>query len=253
MSETTDFAFSYEYGVDIDVTPDAELPTWQRIRFPSAIDPQTTPITQPAETYDDLGSPNAVKLSESWTLGFTVQAQRAPSTGAFLPEVEALLAATRPDAVGQKATRRFRWYDKPAAGTPNPDEAYTGKGTVTVNRQNTGNDQIAGFSVTVTGQGRRTKITNPAVPTGGGAPTVTSALPSGAAVGAQITIKGAGFTGVTGATGVKVGAVNATSYTVVDSYTIVAVVPAGTAGSAPITVTHPTNGASAAFAYTRGA
>lgn len=162
MSETlpeTDFAFSYEYGVDINVGT-AITPDWQRIRFISAVDPQRNPITQPAETYDDLGAPNAAVLSESWTLGFTVQAQRLPD-GKFLPEVEALLSAARPIAVGKLASRDFRWYDKPAVGTPNADEAYQGRGTVQINRQNTGNDQIAGWTVTITGQGRRTQIPNP--------------------------------------------------------------------------------------------
>ncbi|MFJ3957698.1 IPT/TIG domain-containing protein [Arthrobacter sp. NPDC090010] len=84
------------------------------------------------------------------------------------------------------------------------------------------------------------------------APTVTGATPSGAAAGSLITIKGAGFTGTTGATGVKIGGTNATSYTVVDDTTIVATIPAGSAGSVPIVVTSPA-GASAAFSYTRGA
>lgn len=159
--EITEFAYSYEYAFDVDITPEAVEPTWQFVRFSSAIDPQVSPITQDGATYDDKGSPNQVKTSESWTLGATVQAHRLLS-GSFLPEVEALLAATRPDAVGNKATRRFRWYDKPAEGAANPNEAYQGIGTVQVNRQNTGNDQIAGFTVTVTGQGRRVQIPNPA-------------------------------------------------------------------------------------------
>ena len=93
------------------------------------------------------------------------------------------------------------------------------------------------------------------VPAEGGAnpPSLTSALPSGAAQGAQVTITGSGFTGVTGAAGVKFGSTNATTYTVVDPSTIVAVVPAGSAGSANIVVTHPTSGASTALPYTRGA
>lgn len=84
------------------------------------------------------------------------------------------------------------------------------------------------------------------------APTITAATPTAAAAGSMVTIKGSGFTGVTGAAGVKIGATNATSYTIVDPNTIVAVVPAGSAGSAPIVVTNAT-GASAAFPYTRGA
>lgn len=159
MSESTEFGFSYEYGIDIN-TGTTAAPVWTPIRFPSAIDPQSTPITQDAATYDDLGSPNAVKLSESWTAGFTIQQHRL-GTGKYLPEVEKLLELGGPDAVGNSATGEFRWYDKPANGVPNPDEAYQGRATVQINRQNTGNDQIGGWTVTLTGQGRRTQIANP--------------------------------------------------------------------------------------------
>ena len=162
MSVTTEFGFSYEYGVDIQlmVAGTPPVPTWQPIRFISAVDPQVSPISQDAATYDDLGSPNAVKLSESWTLSFTIQQHRL-TDGSFLPEVEALLALTKPDAVGNLATGTFRWYDKPASGTAHADEAYEGDGTVQMNRQQTGNDQIGGWSVTITGRGRRRQITNP--------------------------------------------------------------------------------------------
>lgn len=153
---TTEFGFSYEYGVDVKTGEDEFTP----IRFISAVDPQVQPITQDAATYDDLGSPNAVKLSESWTLAFTIQQHRT-SDGQFLPEVEALLALSKPNAVGNLARGTFRWYDKPASGDPHPDEAYEGDGTVQINRQQTGNDQIGGWSVTITGQGRRRQITNP--------------------------------------------------------------------------------------------
>lgn len=84
------------------------------------------------------------------------------------------------------------------------------------------------------------------------APVVTAATPGGLAVGGLLKISGRYFALVSGVTGVKIGGVNATSYTVDDDSTIYAVVPAGTAGSAPITVTNPT-GVSNSFAYTRGA
>lgn len=159
MSVTTEFGFSYEYAVDINLGT-AESPNWQQIRFISAVDPQVTPVTQDAATYDDLGSPNAVKLSESWTLGFSVQVQRQ-SSGGFLPEVEKLLALAGPDSVGNQATGHFRWYDDPATGIPSDNDAFEGRGTVQVSRGQTGNDQIGAWSVTITGQGRRTSITNP--------------------------------------------------------------------------------------------
>lgn len=83
-------------------------------------------------------------------------------------------------------------------------------------------------------------------------PTISAATPSAAAAGATVTITGTGFTSVTGASSVKFGATNATSYTVVSDTSITAVMPAGSAGSAAIVVTNAV-GASTAFAYTRGA
>jgi len=157
---TTEHVFSYEYSVDINLGT-SEVPIWQQIRFISAVNPQVTAVTKDGATYDDEGAPHPVKTSESWTLDFTIQAHRTIADGSFLPEVEALLALTWPDAVGDAATGEFRWYDDPVNQNPNPDEAFQGTGTVTMTRQNTGNDDLAGWTVTITGQGRRTHIANP--------------------------------------------------------------------------------------------
>lgn len=157
--EATEFGFSYEYGVDVNLGS-KETPDWQPIRFISAVDPQATPVTKDAQTYDDKGAPNEVRTSESWTLGFTIQQHRTDD-GSYLPEVEALLALAAPDAVGNAATGQFRWYDKPAEGAPNPDDAFEGDATVQINRGQTGNDDIGGWSVTLTGRGRRRQIENP--------------------------------------------------------------------------------------------
>ncbi len=81
-------------------------------------------------------------------------------------------------------------------------------------------------------------------------PVVTAATPPGAAAGAMVEIVGNGLAGTTGAAGVKFGGTNATSYIVIDDSHIVAIVPEGDAGSAPIVVTTPA-GASAPLPYTR--
>lgn len=78
-------------------------------------------------------------------------------------------------------------------------------------------------------------------------PVITGATPAAAEAAATVTISGSGFTG---ATAVKFGASNATSFQVVSASSITAVMPAGSAGSAQITVTTP-NGNST-FPYTRG-
>lgn len=92
----------------------------------------------------------------------------------------------------------------------------------------------------------------PTLSESGAVATVTSALPSAVAATGVVTITGVRFTGTTGAAGVKFGSTNATSYVVLSDSAIVAVMPAGSAGSAAITVTNAT-GASATYAYTRGA
>ena len=81
-----------------------------------------------------------------------------------------------------------------------------------------------------------------------GVPAPVSASPSGAAAGAPVVILGSRFSG---SSAVKFGAVSAV-FTVVNDSTIVATVPAGTAGSAPVTVTNG-SGVSSALPYTRGA
>lgn len=248
---TTELAYSYEYALDVNLGTHAS-PTWQQIRFSSAINPQVSDVSKDGATYDDDGAPHPIKTSESWTLSATVQAHRLQDgSGLFLPEVEALLAAAGPEATGNAATKEFRWYDDPVGQEPNPNEAYQGVGTVKMERLATGNDDIAGWNLTVTGQGRRTRIANPSTATSGAAPAISSVLPSGAAAGAMVTIAGTGFTGVTGAAGVKFGGTNAAAYVVASATKIYATLPAGSAGSAAVIVTHPTNGASASFAYTR--
>lgn len=159
----SDMGFSYEYGVDVFLPAAGDVleAVWQPVRRVTAVDPQAPPVTTEAATYDDKGSPNAPKIGESWTLGFQVQVQRLATSGLYLPEVEHLMNLAAPDAVGSKAVGTFRWYDKPRAGAPNPDDAYEGDGTVQISRGQTGNDGVGSWQVQITGQGPRRRIDNP--------------------------------------------------------------------------------------------
>ncbi len=159
-----------------------------------------------------------------------------------------MLAATRPDATGTLATREFRWYDDPVDQDPNPDEAYQGTGTVKMTRQNTGNDDLAGWNVEITGVGRRTHIANPSTASSAsGAPVIASVLPTGQGAGDLVTITGTGFTGTTGVT---FNAIAADAFVVVSNTKIVATLPTDSAGAVPVIVTNAV-GASAAVSYTR--
>lgn len=83
-----------------------------------------------------------------------------------------------------------------------------------------------------------------------GVPVISSVTgqPEPATTGQMVTIKGTRFTGVTNVT---IGGTAATDWTVIDAETIVATMPAGTAGPVPVVVTNNV-GPSAAFTYTRG-
>lgn len=110
-------------------------------------------------------------------------------------------------------------------------------------------------TATFTWQGAPTKMSPSDITAAIGStadPAVTSATPTAATTGSLLQIVGQGFTGVTGASHVTIGGVNASSYRVVSDNVIVAVVPSGSAGSAPIIVTNA-SGASPSFPYTRGA
>jgi hypothetical protein len=78
-------------------------------------------------------------------------------------------------------------------------------------------------------------------------PIISTVLPSGAAAGELVTITGSGFTG---ATSVTVGGTEVADFPVINDGYIVASLPAGAAGSAPVIVTNA-QGASTAKAYTR--
>lgn len=154
-TESTQYGFSYEYGVDIWITD-----KWQPIRFISSVNPAVSAKEVDAATYDDNGADHPVRVGETPSLSFYVQMHRL-ANGNFLPEVEALLAATRPNAVGSLGVVKVRYYDKPVNHNPNPQEAYELTATVSAERAATGNAELSGWNFTLNGQGARKSITNP--------------------------------------------------------------------------------------------
>lgn len=127
-----------------------------------------------------------------------------------------------------------RWYERTTGG-----EAYDGWVLVQWEPQGGDAPGLEEVSVTLLGQGARSAITNPysatAVPVVNGLSPATGP----AAGGTNVVISGSGFTGVSGATGVKFGTTNATEYTVVSDGRIVAKAPAQAASTKNVTVTNP--------------
>ena len=243
---------SFEYGLDINVGTTGS-PIWQPVRRISGFQPTPTPTTQDAQTYDDLGAANSDVTGWSWTLAFNVQVNRSITTGAYLPEVEAILARTKPTAKGEAAVIEARWYHKPETGAANEADAGQGFATVAYTRQNTGPaGEIEVLAVTLTGKGPYEEITNPF--TGwdtAAAPAITSVTSSvePAGTGDIVTITGTGFLG---ATAVTFDTIAAEDFEVISATTIVASLPTDTAGAVPVAVTTP-EGTSPTFSYTRGA
>ncbi|UFU03435.1 IPT/TIG domain-containing protein [Ruania suaedae] len=236
---------SFEYGLDINLGSTASE-SWQPVRRISAWTPTYPPTTQDQATYDDLGAANEAVTARSFATSFTVQGNRSVTTGLFLPEVEALLAAAKATLDG--ATVDIRWYHKPEFGTPNPNDAGRASCRVEVTRQNSGNSEIEVFNVTLTGQGPFESITNPFAGWDVTEPVLAAVSPDEAVEGELVTLTGTGFLG---ATDVDFGGTPADEFVVANAATIIASLPTGTAGSVDVTVTTP-GGTSNILTYTRG-
>lgn len=244
----SELGHSYEYGLDVNIGT-TEAPVWQPARRISNFNPTPTPKSQTAQSYDDFGADNADITGWNTNLAFAIQVNRNTGTGLYLPEIEALLERTRPSAKGSLAVVEVRWYHKPEAGAPNPNDAGQGYFTVGFTRANTGADgAVELLNFTLTGKGSAWEIVNPFTGWVSAAPTITTALPTGAATGDQVVLTGTGFQGTTAVT---VGAAPA-DFIVISDSTLVIVMPAGVAGATTIVATNAT-GASVPFNYTRAA
>ena len=227
-------------GYRFEVSADGST-NWLKVGGLNDLAPNIAPNKVDSSNYDSDGWSASEITMQAWSVA--VKANRQADGGVEDPAI-ALIRA-RQGQFGDAARLYVRWYR-----TDGLDEAWSGRAIVELSLSKTGVADLNELTATFTGDGALTKITNPYAP--GVAPVITSATPSGVAAGGQVEIVGKNFTGTVATTGVKFGAVNATSWIVLGDTTIVAVMPAGSAGSAAVIVTNAT-GASASFPYTRGA
>jgi hypothetical protein len=237
MSNTTALARKFRVDVSTDLTGAGG---WTEVKGIYALKPTADPNNVDTSAYDTNGWDSFEITSYAW--GLTASFWRRTTSGVYDSGQEILRACV--GNFGDTARVAVRFYDK--NGGP---EAYQGVAIVKWERANDGVKDADAATVTLTGDGARTTITNPG--TAAAAPVVTAATPSGVAAAGQVQILGSGFTGTVATTGVKFGGVNATSWVVVSDNVIVAVMPSGSAGSAAVLVTNAV-GASNSFAYTRG-
>lgn len=223
----------------VDVSADGI--SWLPFKGITDFAPKENPTLQSTADYDTDGFDSSEKTMTGW--GLTVKAHRITNAGVFDPGQE-LVRGTQ-FQFGELARRYVRWYDR--NGAP---EARQGRALVAYDQTKTGSADIEEITATFTGDGEITAIENPV--TNANKPVVSAASPTGAVEGSLINIQGAYFTGTIVSTGVTIGGVDATTWDVVSDSLIVAQVPAGSAGSAPVIVTNA-NGASNSLPFTRGA
>ena len=223
----------------VDVSTDGT--TWLPLKGINDLNPPITPNRQPANDYDSNGWNSFEKTMQSWAL--TIKALRKTVAGVFDAGQELVRAAQL--QFGDSGRVYVRWYDR--NGAP---EAFSGRAIVGWAPSKTGVADLDEVTITLTGDGILTAITNPYA--AAAVAVITSATPSAVAVGGQVQINGSGFIGTIATTGVKFGATNATSWIVVSDNVIIAVMPTGSAGAANIVVTNAA-GPSTALSYTRGA
>lgn len=232
---STSLARRFKFQVSADNT------NWLSVAGMTDLSPNETPTIVAADDYDSNGFSSFEKTMTGSKV--VVKANRKTNSGVFDPGQELVRQARF--QFGDQARVYVRWYDR--NGAP---EAYSGRALVDWQQSKTGVADLEEVTMTFTIDGVLSSITNPYSPTN--APVVASATPSGVSVGNQVTITGNGFTGTVATTGVKFGGTSATSWTVLSDSTIVAIMPAGSAGAAAVVVTNAT-GPSNSYAYTRGA
>lgn len=219
--------------VAVDISADNVV--WARLLGTTDVKDQDDLTEDDATEYDNDGFGTTEVTLHNWSL--TTVFNRKSNAGVFDPVQEIIRAARF--KFGDAARVYVRWYDR--NGKP---DAKKGKALVNWNATATGVANIEKVTVTFKGDGVLSDIANPGNST---APVLLSAKPSGAAAAQLVTIGGQYLTG---ATAVTFGGVAAADYEVVSDTTIVASLPAGAAGSAPIVVTTAA-GTSNSLAYTR--
>lgn len=239
MGATNLLARSYRVQVSLDEA------SWLTLMGMNDFNPSVTPNEQDSTDYESDGWQSSEITMQAWAL--SVKANAKATTGVLDPAMSMILACI--GEFGDDARVYVRWFRKDGVtGFP----SYQGRAIVKATPSKTAVADLNEYQVDLTGDGMLSKIANPFTPDTEDAPVVLSATPPAAAAASLLQITGANFTGTIPATGVKVGGTAATPFTVVSDSVIIATMPAGAAGSAPIVITNGT-GPSNSFDYTRGA
>lgn len=229
--------------LQVDTASSAASPAWVTVFGMQSFTPAFNPNLVDNSDFDTGIWSSQTVTSLAWQLTGTVEHKKYNGAEDV---AQAFIRAAATPVTGSVTLVHVRWFDR-YGGT----ESFDGWGIPSWVNQGGSSKDTEKIQITISGQGAPTAPANPYATAV--APTVGSALPSGVAVGGLVSITGTNFTGATdvrfGAT--TVGALG-TGYIINSDTSITAKMPAGSAGSAPVTVINVT-GTSNALAYTRGA
>ncbi len=216
-----------KWRLDVDLDTVAGSGNYVQVKGVSQFVPAVPATVADMTDYDTDGWGSDAVMGRKFQITATVR--RNKYSGSRDAGQEALRAA----ADATTTLIHVRWYERTTGG-----EAYDG--WVLVQWEPQGGDAfgVEEVNITLLGQGARAAITNPYSTTA--VPTVNSLSPATGttAGGTLVQINGSGFATVSGATGVKFGTNNATSYRIISDSIIVAIAPAGTAGTKDVAVTN---------------
>lgn len=236
---------SYEWLTDVAPMPPAGVdPTYIHYPDVTALVPSPTLTKADGTTYANKGKSAQSVVGEDFTLAFdglivrNAQGVVHPAMALMIASANAHLEGGDPSKKIIMARAYHHWI---------PELAWEFSAQCEWARKSTGNAENEFLSITMSAQGDRKVIPNPAL----GAPvlpTITSATPAEAAEDEFVQIEGAGLTNVIGVT---FGGIASPAFTT-SAGVLFAQMPAGSAGAAAIVVT-TVAGQTAPFSYTRGA
>lgn len=237
--------------IDLNVTTplNTGAPNWQTLQYVEDTDfNPDDPQWVASGIYSDGGWGNQDKLGANWHLNATLNHMVVPGSvpPSYDPTHDYLESVTigKFGRANRVQLRVYDWDVNDATGVLTPrGQAYAGVASSAWPGYGTGgtNDKRL-IQCVFMGKGPILKISHP-YPVAAVVPVVNNVTPDSLLVagGGAFEINGTGFALVTGATGVKFGGTNASSYTVVNDSKIIGVYPAHTAGTGvAVLVTNPT-------------
>ncbi|OPC83005.1 hypothetical protein B4N89_20545 [Embleya scabrispora] len=143
-----------KFRIDVN-TGTAGSPIWTQVRAITTMATPISPTMQDDSDYDSDGWGSQAKTMLAWSITATLSRKVGATSGNYDPGQEKIRSAH--DQFGPDGLVQLRWYDR--TGGP---EAYTGFAHVGWEPQGGDAPALDTVNLTLTGQGKRTTIANPA-------------------------------------------------------------------------------------------